>query len=58
MKKGYLDKNSLKIGGHLSFLRKDYNELNSKYNKKSVEEFLILRAVKPIVQILQDSGLF
>ena len=48
----------LKINGHLSNLEKDYNEFKLQYNKQSVEEFLIQRAVKTTIQILYDRGLF
>ena len=56
--KGYLDSNLLKIDGHLSNLEKDYNEFKIQYNKQSVEEILIQRAVKTTIQILYDKGLF
>ena len=56
--KGYLDEKLLKINGHLSKLEKDYNELKLQYNKQSVEEILIQRAVKTTIQILYDKGLF
>ena len=50
--KGYLDSKLLKIDAHLSKLEKDYNEVKSQYNKQSVEEILIQRAVKTTIQIL------
>ena len=56
--KGYLDLKLLKIDGHLSKLEKDYNEFKLQYNKQSVEEILIQRAVKTTIQILYDKGLF
>ena len=56
--KGYLDEKLLKIDGHLSKLEKDFNEFKLQYNKQSVEEFLIQRAVKTTIQILYDKGLF
>ena len=56
--KGFLDDKLLKINGHLSKLEKDYNEFNLQYNKQSVEEILIQRAVKTTIQILYDKGLF
>ena len=56
--KGYLDEKLLKINGQLSKLEKDYNELILQYNKQSVEEILIQRAVKTTIQILYDKGLF
>ena len=56
--KGYLDSKLLKIDGYLSKLEKDYNEFKLQYNKQSVEEILIQRAVKTTIQILYDKGLF
>ena len=56
--KGYLDEKLLKINGHLSKLEKDYNEFKKQYNKQSVEDILIQRAVKTTIQILYDRGLF
>ena len=56
--KGYLDDKLIKINGHLSKLEKDYNEFRLQYNKQSVEEILVQRAVKTTIQILYDKGLF
>ena len=56
--KSFLDEKLLKINGHLSKLEKDYNEFKEQYNKQSVEEILIQRAVKTTIQILYDKGLF
>ena len=56
--KGYLDEKLLNINGHLSKLEKDFNEFKLQYNKQSVEEILIQRAVKTTIQILYDKGLF
>ena len=56
--KCYLDSKLLKIDGHLSNLEKDFNEFKLQYNKQSVEEILIQRAVKTTIQILYDRGLF
>ena len=56
--KSYLDEKLLKINGHLSKLEKDFNEFEKQYNKQSVEEVLIQRAVKTTIQILYDKGLF
>ena len=56
--KGYLDSKILKLDSHLSKLEKDYNEFKLQYNKQSVEEILIQRAVKTTIQILYDKGLF
>ena len=56
--KGYLDSKLLNINSHLSKLEKDFNEFKLQYNKQSVEEILIQRAVKTTMQILYDRGLF
>ena len=56
--KGYLDSKLMKINGHISNLEKDYNEIKLQYNKQSVEEILVQRAVKTTIQILYDKGLF
>ena len=56
--KDYLDEKLLNINGHLSNLEKDYNDYNLQYNKQSVEDILIQRAVKTTIQILYDKGLF
>ena len=56
--KGYLDSKLLKIDGHLSKLEKDYNEFKLQYDKQSVEDILIQRAVKTTIQLLYDKGLF
>ena len=56
--KGYLDDKLLKINGQLSKLEKVFNEFKLQYNKQSVEEILIQRAVKTTIQILYDKGLF
>ena len=58
MNKGYLDEKLLKINGHLSKLEKDFNEFKLQYNKQSVEDISIQRAVKTTIQILYDKGLF
>ena len=42
----------------MSKLEKDLNEFKLQYNKQSVEEILIQRAVKTTIQILYDKGLF
>ena len=55
--KTYLDEKLLKVNGHLSFLEKDYNEFKLQYNKQSVEDILIQKAVKT-TQILYDKGFF
>jgi len=56
--KAYLDEKLSKINGHISYIEKDYNEFKSQYNKQSVEDILIQRAVKTTIQILYDKGLF
>ena len=56
--KAYLDNKLKKIDGHISYIEKDYNEFKLQYNKQSVEEILIQRAVKTTIQILYDKGLF
>ena len=56
--KAYLDEKLKKIDGHISYLEKDYNEFKIQYNKQSVEDILIQRAVKTTIQILYDKGLF
>ena len=56
--KGYLDSKLLKINSHLSKLEKDYNEFKLQYNKQSVEDTLVQRAVKTAIQVLYDKGLF
>ena len=56
--KGYLDEKLLKIDGHLSKLEKDYNEFILQYNKQSIEEILVQRAIRTTIQILYDKGLF
>ena len=54
----FLDKKLSKIEGHFSLLVKGYNEFKLDYNKQSVEQILIQRAVKTTKQILHDKGLF
>ena len=56
--KCHLDGKLLKINGHLSKLEKDFNEFELQYNKQSVEDILIQRAVKTTIQILYDKSLF
>ena len=56
--KSYLDEISEKIDGHISYKEKDYNEFTILYNKQSVEDILIHRAVKTTIQILYDNFLF
>ena len=47
-----------KIDGHIAYIEKDNIEFKKQYNKQSVEEILIQRAVKTTIQILYDKGLF
>ena len=56
--KAYLDEKLLKIDGHLTFLEKDCFELKLHYNKQSVEEILIRRAVETAIPTLYDKCLF
>ena len=46
------------MGGHLSSLEKIYNEPKLHYNKQSVEEILIRRAVETTIQTLYGKGFF
>ena len=45
------------MNGHLSKLEEDLNEFKTKYNKQSVEEVLVQRAVKTTIQKIYDEGL-
>ena len=56
--KAYLDEKLSKIEDQISFFQKDYNEFKLEYNKQSVEDILIQRAVKTTIQVLYDKGLF
>ena len=56
--KAYLDEKLKKIDGHISYIEKHYNEFKLQYNKQSVEDILIQRAVKIPIQIIYDKGLF
>ena len=56
--KTYRDEKLLKINGHFSSLENDYYEFKLQYNKQSVEEVLVQKAVKTTVQILHDKGFF
>ena len=55
---GYLDGELKKTNSHIAYIEKDYNEFKNQYNKHSVEEILVQRAVKTTIQILYDKGLF
>ena len=41
----------------MSFLEIDYNQFKLQYNKQSVEDILIQRAVKTTIQTLTDKSL-
>ena len=56
--KGYVDEKVLKLNGLFSLFEKNYNEFSINYNKQSVEEIIIQRAVKTTIQILHDKKLF
>ena len=56
--KSYLDEKLKKINGHISYIEKDYSEFKLQYNKQSLEDILIRRAVKTTIQLLYDNGLF
>ena len=58
MNAAYLDEKLLRINGHLSTIEKNYNEFLLQYNKQSIEEILIQRALETTIQILYDKGLF
>ena len=44
--KAYLDEKLKKIGGHISHIEKGHNEFKLQYNKQSVEDIFLRRAVK------------
>ena len=46
------------LDAHSSHIKKDYNQFKLQYNKQSVEEILIQRAVKTTNQIHYDKGIF
>ena len=52
--KSYLDESLKKIDGHISYIKKGYNEFKLQYNKQSVEDISIQRAVKTTIQIVYD----
>ena len=58
MNKRFLDQKIFKTDDHLSLLEKDYNDFKLQYNRQSVEEFLIQRALKTTIQIRYDKKLF
>ena len=47
--KAPLNENFSKIDGQLSLLEKNYNEFKLQYNKQSVEDILVQRAVKTTI---------
>ena len=52
--KAYLDDKLKKIDGNTSYTENDYKQFILQYNKESVEEVLVQRAVKTTIQILFD----
>ena len=56
--KSYLDEKLKQIGSHISCNEKEHNENIIHYNKQSLEDILIQRAVKTTIQRLYDKGLF
>ena len=56
--KSYLEEKSKTKEGNNSEIEKDCNEFNLQYNKQSVEDISIQRAVKTTIPILNDKGLF
>ena len=54
--KAYLDEKLKKIDGHISHIENDCNQFKLQYNKPSVEEVLVQRAVKTTIQTLYDKG--
>ena len=56
--KAYLEEKLKKIDGHISYLEKDYNKFKLQFNKQTVEQIIIWRALKTTIQILYDEGLF
>ena len=56
--KTYLGEKLKKVDGHISYIERGYTEFKKQYNKQSVEESSIQRAVKTIMQVLYDKGVF
>ena len=56
IKKVYSDEKLLETNALSSKLEKNYNEFKLQYNKQSVEEVLIQRAVKKTIQIIFQRG--
>ena len=55
--KAYLDTKRSKRECQISYIQKDYNEVNLHNNKQSVEEFLTEGAMRMTFQILHGKGL-
>ena len=56
--KAYLDEKLGKIDGHISYIENDYNQFKLQYNKQSVEQMLVQKAVKTTIQIFYYKSLF
>ena len=56
--KAYLDEKVKTIGGHVSYIEKDYKEFQLQYYEQCVEEILFQRAIKTTIQMLFHKGLF
>ena len=56
--KSYPNEKLKKVDGHISYIENDYNVFKLQYNKQSVEEVLVQRAVKTTLQVLYGKGLF
>ena len=52
----YLGEKFLEINGHLSKLQKVYKQFKLQYNKQSVKDILVQRAVKTTIQIFYDKS--
>ena len=46
------------MNGHISCIENDYSDFKLQYNKESIEEILVQRAVKTTIQILYDKEMF
>ena len=55
--KSYFDEKLKNIDGYISYIENDYSEFKLQYNKQSVEEVLVQKAVKTTIQKLYDKGL-
>ena len=56
--KAFRDEKLLNVGGQLSLSEEEYNGFELHYNKQSVEENLIQRAVITTLHILYEKGSF